>query len=147
MIVMGYNSKIKQTVLAGVAQLIGHFPTSQKVACWNPSQRTCMVGVHEEGNQSMFLSQIDVSLSFSLPSPLSKSNKIKNISLGCCGSVDWVPTCEPKGCWFNTQSRAHAWVVGQVPSRGCARGNHTLMFFSSCLPPSLPLSKNKQNLF
>ena len=31
--------------------------------------------------------------------------------------------------------RAHAWVVGQVPSGGCARGNHTLKFLS--------LSKNK----
>ena len=38
--------------------------------------------------------------------------------------------------------RAHAWVVGQVPSRGHARGN-TLMFLSLffSLPP--PLSKNK----
>ena len=24
--------------------------------------------------------------------------------------------------------RAHSWVVGQVPSRGRGRGNHTLMF-------------------
>ena len=24
--------------------------------------------------------------------------------LGWCGSVDWVPACEPKGCWFNSQS-------------------------------------------
>ena len=39
--------------------------------------------------------------------------------------------------------RAHAWVVGQVPSRGRVRGNHTLMFLFP-LPPSLPLlSKNK----
>ena len=44
--------------------------------------------------------------------------------------------------------RARAWVVGQVPSRGSMRGNHTLMFFS--LSPSLPLSlkikktKNKE---
>ena len=30
------------------------------------------------------------------------------------------------------------WVVGQVPSRGHVRGNHTLMFLS--LSPSLPLS-------
>ena len=39
--------------------------------------------------------------------------------------------------------RAHAWVVGQVPSRGRARGNHTLVFLS--LSVSLPslLSKNK----
>ena len=21
-----------------------------------------------------------------------------------CGSVDWVPACEPKGCWFDSQS-------------------------------------------
>ena len=37
--------------------------------------------------------------------------------------------------------RTHDWVSGQVPSRGCARGNHTLMFLS--LSFSLPLSKNK----
>ena len=35
--------------------------------------------------------------------------------------------------------RAHAWVAGQVPSRGCARGNHTLMFLS--LPSPLPKNK------
>ena len=42
---------------------------------------------------------------------------------------------------------AQAWVAGQVPSRGCARGNHTLMFLS--LPFSFPssLKINKQNLF
>ena len=33
---------------------------------------------------------------------------------------------------------AGAWFVGQVPSAGHLRGNHTLMF------PSLPLSKSKQ---
>ena len=26
--------------------------------------------------------------------------------------------------------RTHAWVAGQVPSKGCARGNHALMFLS-----------------
>ena len=36
--------------------------------------------------------------------------------------------------------RAHAWVAGQIPSRGCVRGNHTLMFLS--LFASF-LSKNK----
>ena len=40
----------------------------------------------------------------------------------------------------NSQSRAHAWVAGQVPSCGRARGNHTLMFLS--LSPSHPLSLN-----
>ena len=39
--------------------------------------------------------------------------------------------------------RAHAWVVGQVPSRGRVRGNHTLMFLSLSfsLPSSLKINK------
>ena len=67
------------------------------------------------------------SLLLSLPSPLFKSY---NIWPDWCGSVDWVPACEPKGCrvWFPV--RAHAWVEGQVPSRGRMRSNHTLMFLS-----------------
>ena len=44
------------------------------------------------------------------------------------------------GVSFNSQIRAHAWVAGQVPSRGCVRGNHTLMFPSFSLPS--PLFKN-----
>ena len=40
--------------------------------------------------------------------------------------------------------RAHAWVASQVPSRGQTRGNHTSMFLSLSLSPSLLLSlKNK----
>ena len=47
--------------------------------------------------------------------------------------------------------RTHAWVAGQVPSWGCARGNQ-LMYLSHTdvsLPPSLPspLSKNKFKKF
>ena len=50
--------------------------------------------------------------------------------------------CKPKHHRFHSQSRhIHAWVVGQVPSRGHARGNHTLLFLS--LSFSLPLSKKK----
>ena len=43
--------------------------------------------------------------------------------------------------------RAHAWVAGQVPGWGRARGNQSFCFmvFLS-LTPSLPLSKNKYNL-
>ena len=43
--------------------------------------------------------------------------------------------------------RAHAWVAGQVPSWGCARGNHILIFLS--LSPSFPLTLkiNLKNLF
>ena len=47
--------------------------------------------------------------------------------------------------WFPV--RAHAWVVGQVPSREQARGNHTLMFlFLSFSLPS-PLSKKINKIF
>ena len=50
-------------------------------------------------------------------------------------------------CWPTNQrvfgsisSLGHTpWVAGQIPSRGHARGNHTLMFPSLSL--SLPLSK------
>ena len=60
-------------------------------------------------------------------------------SPGWCSSVDWVQTWKAKGHQFDSQSgHIHAWVTGQVPSRGRARGNHTLMFLS--LSPSLPLS-------
>ena len=44
--------------------------------------------------------------------------------------------------WFPV--RAHAWVVGQVPSGGCMRGNHTFLFlsFSFSLPSfSLKIKK------
>ena len=39
--------------------------------------------------------------------------------------------------------RAHAWVVGQVHSRGHTRGNHTLIFLSLSFSLSSPPSKNK----
>ena len=39
--------------------------------------------------------------------------------------------------------RAHAWVVGQVPHRGCTRGNHTLMFLSLFFSLPSPLSQNE----
>ena len=44
---------------------------------------------------------------------------------------------ENQGSPIGFSVRAHAWVVGQVPSRGRTRGHHTLMFpsFSLSLPP------------
>ena len=40
--------------------------------------------------------------------------------------MDRVWACKPKGRQFNSQSRAHAWVAGQVPSkRACERQPHT----------------------
>ena len=48
-----------------------------------------------------------------------------------------------KGSTVQFPVREHAWVEGCIPSRGCARGNHTMMFLSLsfCLPSAV--SKNK----
>ena len=40
--------------------------------------------------------------------------------------------------------RAHAWVVGHIPSRGRVRGNHTLIFLS--LSSSFPFSLKRNNI-
>ena len=64
-------------------------------------------------------------------------------SPGWCDFVDLVLACKPKGSRFNSQSRAHAWVAGQVPGWGHARGNHTLMFLSLSFSFPSPLYKNK----
>ena len=72
--------------------------------------------------------------------------KKKIFLLALAGVAQWIE------CWPANQRvaglipvGAHAWVAGQVPSRGCARGNHTLMYLP--LSFSLPshLSKNKIN--
>ena len=49
---------------------------------------------------------------------------------------------QTKGSVVRFPIRAHAWVAGQVPSRGRMRGNHSLMLLplSFSLPSSL--SKN-----
>ena len=53
-----------------------------------------------------------------------------------------------KGSPLRFPVRAHAWVAGQVPSGGCMRGNHTLMFLSLSFPfPSPSLKINKWNLY
>ena len=50
-----------------------------------------------------------------------------------------------KGLPVRFPVRAHAWVMGQVPSWGRKRGNHTLRFLS--LFPSLHLSLKINNFF
>ena len=50
---------------------------------------------------------------------------------------------QTKGSLVQFPVMAHAWVVGQVFSRGHARGNHTLMFLSFSFSLPSPLSKNK----
>ena len=49
-----------------------------------------------------------------------------------------------KGSPVGFPVRAHAWLAGQVPSRGSTRGNHTLMFLSLSFSLPSPLSKNKK---
>ena len=48
-----------------------------------------------------------------------------------------------KGSLVRFLVRAHAWVAGQVPRPGHARGNHTLMFLSLSVSLPAPFSKNK----
>ena len=62
---------------------------------------------------------------------------------GWCGSVDWV-LANPalKGSLVGFPVWAHAWVEGQIPSRGHSRGNHTLVFLSLSFSLPSPLSKN-----
>ena len=76
-------------------------------------------------------------------SPGSVMYKLCDPGPGWCGSVDWVPACEPKGRWFYSQSREQAWVAGWVPSGGCTWGNYTLTFLSLFLPPFPSLKINK----
>ena len=51
---------------------------------------------------------------------------------------------QTKGSPVQFPVRAHAWVVGQVPSRDCVRGNQTLMFFSLSFSLPSPLSVKKK---
>ena len=48
-----------------------------------------------------------------------------------------------KGSLVKFPVRAQAWVMGQIPSKGFMRGNHTLMFLSLSFSLPSPLSKNK----
>ena len=50
-----------------------------------------------------------------------------------------------KGFAVRFPVRAHARVAGQVPSRGCERGNHVSTFLS--LSPSFPLSLKINKIF
>ena len=58
--------------------------------------------------------------------------------LGCCGSVDWVLACEPKGSWFDSQSGHMPGLQARSPVRG-TREASTHWCFSPSLAPSLLL--------
>ena len=81
-----HDERTTNTALANVAQLVGCCPASQKVAGSIPGQGTCLVcGFHpqlgrmqEATDQRFSLTSMCLSLSVSLPSPLSRTNKWKN---------------------------------------------------------------------
>ena len=60
-------------------------------------------------------------------------------SPGWCGSVDWVPACELKGHWFNSQSWPMPGLWARSPVGGAWEAT-THWCFSPLCPP---LSKNK----
>ena len=140
------GAKSRFIALTNVAPLARLRPTKRKDR-WFDSRSGHMLGlqarspdgVQTTGNWLMF-----VSLSISLPFPLSENKSffkkaglqlwlvwLNRLSTGLW--TKWVTSRIPLG--------AHAWATGQVPSRGRARGNHTLMFLS--LSFSLTLSKIK----
>ena len=67
---------------------------------------------------------------------------------GWCGSVDWVPACEPKCCQFDSQSGHMPGLQARSPWGG-TREATTHWCFSPCVSPSFPLSLkiNKWNPF
>ena len=84
-----------------------------------------------------------------LPMKLSSKNNIPQIRhtkiayirvvVPCLVWLSGLSAClRTKGLTVRFPVTAHAWVAHQAPSRGCARGNHTLMFLS--LSPSFHLS-------
>ena len=58
-----------------------------------------------------------------------------------CGSVDWVPACEPKGHQFNSLSGHMPGLWARYPVGGTWEAT-THWCFSSSLPPSLTLCLN-----
>ena len=72
--------------------------------------------------------------------------KMCTIRPGWCGSVDWVPACEPTGHLFSFQS-GH--TPGQLWARSPVGGTWkatTHWCFSPSFSLPSPLSKNKYNL-
>ena len=57
---------------------------------------------------------------------------MKKMSPGWCGSVDWVPACEPKGHWFDSQT-GHMLGLWTRPPVGGAQEANTHWCFSPSL--------------
>ena len=65
------------------------------------------------------------------------------ISPGWCGSVDWVLACEPKGCWFNSQSGNVPGLWARSPVGGVQEETIHWYFSPSLFSFSSPLKINK----
>ena len=102
-----------------------------------PVQKVNHAKVKKSGIVTMELTQV-LTDNFWEMSEGNTAKGTKERCSGWCDSVDWVPACKPKGRQFNSQSMHMP--AGQVPSRGCARGNLTCMFLSLSLSPFLPFS-------
>ena len=115
--------------------------TAPRPAAWETDRRCSL-----KRYRFLECNSLSSSASFRTTGHLSNHLKLRNREKAVwCGSVDWVLACEPESqVWFPV--RAHAWVVGQVPSRGHVRGNHTLMFLSLSFSFPSSLSENKHNL-
>ena len=96
--------KTLELTLAGVAQLVGHHPANQKVTSSVTSQGTCLgcrfgpwLGrMQEDTNRYFSLTSMILSLSFSLPSPLSRINKRRKKTLGTASLAPIIYTkCPP----------------------------------------------------
>ena len=68
-----------------------------------------------------------------------QESKLKDIALA--GVAEWIE-CQPMNQSVTSliPSQGTAWVVDQVPSRGCVRGNYTLMFLFLSFSLLSPLS-------
>ena len=66
----------------------------------------------------------------------------KKKSPSWCGSVDWVPACQQKGCCFHSQSGHMPGLWAGSPVGGDLEAT-THGCFSPSLSPYLPLFKNK----
>ena len=79
------------------------------------------------------------------------TSQLKTQALTLAGVAQWIEhRLRTKGSLGRFPVRAHAWVAGQVPSGGCMRGNHTLIFLSlsfSFSPSPLSKEKNKYEIF
>ena len=63
---------------------------------------------------------------------------------GWCGSVDWVPDCDPKGCGFNSLSGHMLGLQARSPVWGMQEATtHDVPLPLFLLPFPSPLSKNK----